>query len=73
MGMIAEPVGWPAAELAALAERLGALRAAAAALPPDADWDDAAAHRFAERAAELQGALATAEASASALAAGAAA
>lgn len=74
--MGAEEVGaaaWPRVELAALAERIGVLRADAGGLLPDADWEDAAARRFAERAAEVLAALAVAEGSASALAAGGAA
>lgn len=68
-----EAAAWPGAELAALAEGIGRLRSGAGALLPDADWSDEAARVYAERAAEMLGALAVAEAQASALAAGGAA
>lgn len=57
-------------QLRALAERVGELRAEAAGLVPDADWEDAAARGFAERAARILGDLAVLEASAAMLAEG---
>jgi len=64
-------VPWPAAEAAALVERIGVLRGQAGGLLPDADWEGVAARRYAERAAELLAGLATAEGAARGLAAGA--
>ncbi|SMH27792.1 hypothetical protein SAMN06295885_0043 [Rathayibacter oskolensis] len=64
---------WPGAELAALAERIGGLRAAAGGLLPDADWEDEAARRYADRAAEFLAGLAVAEGAARAMAVGGAA
>ncbi|MWV47719.1 hypothetical protein GRS96_00340 [Rathayibacter sp. VKM Ac-2803] len=61
---------WPSAELAALAEGIGGVRAAAAGLLPDAGWEDDAARVFAERVGELQGGLAVAEGAARGLAGG---
>lgn len=67
---IEEAAAWPGAELVALAESIGRLRGGAGGLLPDDDWSDAAARRYAERAAEVLASLAVAEAAASALAAG---
>lgn len=61
---------WPAAALAALADAIGGLRARAGGLLPDAEWEDAASRRYAERAAELLAGLAVAEGDAAVLAAG---
>ncbi|KQQ05706.1 MULTISPECIES: hypothetical protein [unclassified Rathayibacter] len=70
---IEQPAGvtaWPSAELTALADGIGGVRAAAAGLLPDADWEDEAARGFAERAAELLAGLAVAEGAARGLAGG---
>ncbi|QHC60107.1 hypothetical protein GSU72_17260 [Rathayibacter sp. VKM Ac-2760] len=57
--------------MAALAERIGVLRGAAGGILPDADWEGAAARRYAEWAAGLLAGLATAEGAALELATGA--
>ena len=67
---IEEGAPWPGAELAALVDGIGRLRSGAGGLLPDGDWEDEAARRYAERATELLGALATAEGAAAELAAG---
>ncbi|OOB89787.1 hypothetical protein [Rathayibacter sp. VKM Ac-2630] len=68
--MIEDTTSGAGRQLRALAERMGELRAEASGLAPDADWEDAAARGFAERAAGVLGALAVLEASAAMLAEG---
>ncbi|MCM6764411.1 hypothetical protein NB037_18515 [Rathayibacter sp. ZW T2_19] len=69
--MIEQDANGAGALLRALASRVGELRARSGGLLPDADWEDAAARSYADRAAELLGGLAAAEAAAETLALGA--
>ena len=69
--MIEQDTTGAGALLRALVSRVGELRAQSGGLLPDADWEDAAARSYAERAAELLGGLAAAEAAAETLALGA--